>query len=237
MLGKVRLETGEVLQKFELPIQYFGEGITIFGQNIFQLTYRANTGFIYNKDTLELLKTFSYPTDGWGLTHDGENLIMSDGTSSLYFLDPNTLTAHRHLKVYDRVGPVDRLNELEYINGKIFANIIPTNKIAIIDPQSGKVTGWIKINGALSYYEHLRGVNVLNGIAYDPDNDRLFITGKYWPRLFEIKPVAYKDNKFVYILRLILNDCKMTVQNALHFISRKIYHTFKRLFATKEMRT
>ncbi len=237
MLGKVDLETGAVLQKIELPVRYFGEGITIFGQNIFQLTYRAKTGFIYNKDTLELLKSFSYPTEGWGLTNDGKHLIMSDGTSTLYFLDPKSLKRKRQVEVHDSVGFVEKLNELEYVNGQIYANIIPTNRIAIIEPQNGKVTGWIKINGALSFYEHLRGVNVLNGIAYDPDRDRLFVTGKYWPKLFEIKLVAYEDHKFEYILRLILNDCKMTVQNALRFISRKIFRTLKRLFSTKGMGT
>ena len=141
MLGKVDLETGAVLQKTELPIQYFGEGITIFGQNIFQLTYRAHKGFIYNKNTLELLKSFSYPTEGWGLTNDGKHLIISDGTSRLYFLDPKSLKRKRQVKVHDSVGFVEKLNELEYVNGKIYANIIPTNRIAIIEPQNGKVTG------------------------------------------------------------------------------------------------
>ena len=228
MLGKVHLETGEVLQKIELPIQYFGEGITIFGQNIFQLTYRAKTGFVYNKDTLELLKSFSYPTEGWGLTHDGKNLILSDGTSSLYFLDPKTLTAHRDLKVYDSVGSVARLNELEYINGKIFANIYRTDRIAIIEPESGMVTGWIDLRGALSLLERLRSVDVLNGIAYDPNGDRLFITGKYWPKLFQIRLVSYEDNKLAYIVRLVLNDCRMTFQNAVFFIARKLKSILKK---------
>jgi glutamine cyclotransferase len=222
MLGKVQLETGEVLQKIELPIRYFGEGITIFGQNIFQLTYRANKGFIYDKDTLEQLKAFSYPTDGWGLTHDGENLIMSDGSSSLYFLDPKSIEKQRQVKVFDSVGFVDRLNELEYIDGKIYANIIPTNRIAIIDPENGRVTGWIDLNGALSLLERLRGVNVLNGIAYDPNGERLFITGKYWPKLFQIKLISSNENKFEYIVRIILNDCRMTFQNAFLFIVKKI---------------
>jgi glutamine cyclotransferase len=229
MLGKVQLETGEVLQKIELPIRYFGEGITIFGQNIFQLTYRANKGFMYDKNTLEQRKAFSYPTEGWGLTHDGENLIMSDGSSSLYFLDPKSIEKQRQVKVFDSVGLVDRLNELEYIDGKIYANIIPTNRIALIDPENGRVTGWIDLNGALSLLERLRGVNVLNGIAYDPNGERLFITGKYWPKLFQIKLISSNENKFEYIVRIILNDCRMTFQNAFLYITRKIKFVIKKI--------
>jgi glutaminyl-peptide cyclotransferase len=222
MLGKVQLETGKVLQKIELPVKYFGEGIAIFEQKVYQLTHHAGIGFIYNKITLELLDTFDYTTEGWGLTHDHKHLIMSDGSSSLYFLDPRSLKKEKQIKVYDSNGFVERLNELEYINGKIYANIVATNWIAIINPDSGKVTGWINLNGILCFFYHFREVNVLNGIAYDSDNDRLFVTGKLYPKLFEIKLVSYQDNKVEYIMRVISDDCKMMVHNTIDFAVGKL---------------
>jgi glutamine cyclotransferase len=190
-LRKVQLETGEVLQTTPItdPAQ-FGEGIAIFGDKIYQLTWQSHVGFIYDKASFERLGEFSYPTEGWGLTHDGQRLIMSDGTATLYFLDPQTLKEVGHVDVYDRSGPVVRLNELEYINGEIYANIWQTDRIARISPQTGQVLGWIDLAGLLSPEERQPPVDVLNGIAYDAATDRLFVTGKRWPKLFEIDVVA-----------------------------------------------
>lgn len=188
-LRKLDLETGKVLKEYELPDEYFGEGITIFGNNIIQLTYQSNVGFVYDKETFELLRQFSYPTEGWGITHDGKNLIMSDGTPTLYFLDPKTFERISSVDVYYENNLLWRLNELEYIDGRIFANIWPTNSIAIIAPDTGKVTSIVDLKGLLAEQDRSREVDVLNGIAYDPEKHRLFVTGKYWPKLFEIKLV------------------------------------------------
>lgn len=187
-LRKVNLATGEPIKSHTLEPQFFGEGITIFKDRIIQLTYQTRVGFVYDKETFELLQKFSYPTEGWGITHDGRKLIMSDGTSTLYFLDPETFEEVGTIDVYDENGPVTMLNELEYINGEIYANVWQTDHIARISPQTGKVTGWIELEGLLPP-EDRDGVDVLNGIAYDAENDRLFVTGKFWPKLFEIKLV------------------------------------------------
>jgi glutamine cyclotransferase len=184
-LRRVELETGEILQLYNLPPQYFGEGITVFDGKIIQLTWLANKGFVYDKESFDLLQNFSYPTEGWGITTDGSRLIMSDGTSTLYFLDPLTFQKTGQVEVHDN-GPVDRLNELEYINGKVYANIWLEEKIAIINPQTGQVEGWINLSG-LHNMENQDPNNVLNGIAYDAANDRLFVTGKRWSQLFEIE--------------------------------------------------
>ena len=186
-LRKVNLETGGVLQMHKLPDQYFGEGVTIYGDKIIQLTWQSNIGFVYDKDNFELLQEFNYTTEGWGITHDGTHLIMSDGTSTLHFLDPDTFEEIGRLEVFDNGTPVTRLNELEYIKGDIYANIWQTDRIAMISPETGNVTGWIDLEGLLSQEESSEGVNVLNGIAYDTVNDRLFVTGKLWPKLFEIE--------------------------------------------------
>lgn len=188
-LRKVELETGTVVQVRHLPAQYFGEGITIFEDKIIQLTWRSRVGFVYDKYTFKLIREFSYPTEGWGLTHDGHHLIMSDGTSTLHLLDPVTLAEVGRLEVQSDDGPVTRLNELEYIGGEIYANIWQTDNIARIDPKTAKVTGWICLTGLLSPDDHTYPVDVLNGIAYDVKGDRLFVTGKLWPKLFEIKVV------------------------------------------------
>ena len=185
-LRRVELETGKVLQRRELPAEYFGEGITVFGDRIIQLTWQSNLGFVYDKETFELLKEFSYPTEGWGITHDGTRLIMSDGTATLRFLDPETLQEIGRIDVSDDAGSVARLNELEYVQGEIYANVWQTDRIARISPQTGRVVGWIDLQGLLSAEDRARPVDVLNGIAYDAENDRLFVTGKWWPRLFEI---------------------------------------------------
>jgi glutamine cyclotransferase len=186
-IRKVALETGEVLQLLELYRQFFGEGITIWKDRIIQLTWQSNTGFVYKKDTFELIGEFTYPTEGWGITHDGTHLIMSDGSSTIYFRDPRSLKEIDRIEVFDGSGPVVRLNELEYVQGEIYANIWQTDYIARIDPETGRVTGWINLKGLLKPEALNQPVDVLNGIAYDSKNDRLFVTGKLWPTLFEIK--------------------------------------------------
>ena len=191
-LRKVELETGKVLQTHKLADEYFGEGITIFGDRIIQLTYKSNVGFVYNKETFELQREFSYPTEGWGLTHDGENLIMSDGTPMLYFLDPETFKQNRKIMVLDQDSPVWGLNELEYIDGQIYANVWPTERIVRIEPETGEVIGWIDIEGILAPQDHSEPVDVFNGIAYDSANRRLFVTGKFYPKLYEIKLIPAK---------------------------------------------
>ena len=188
-LRKVELETGSVLQIVNLPSQFFGEGVTIYDDKVIQLTWQSHAGFVYDVDSFELLRTFDYPTEGWGITHDGERLITSDGTATIYFWDPETFEPVRQIEVYDNDGPVVRLNELEYIRGEIYANVWKTNRIARIDPQTGRVLGWIQLQGLLSAADQERAVDVLNGIAYDAVGDRLFVTGKLWPTLFEIELV------------------------------------------------
>lgn len=197
-LRQVDLETGSVLTNTAISEQYFGEGITVFDDKIYQLTWQNQTGFIYDQDTFELIETFSYPTEGWGLTHDGSQLIMSDGTNNLYFLDPDTLAVNGRLPVQDQGNPVVRLNELEYINGEIYANIWQTNHIVRIDPQTGQVTAWIDLTGLLSPESLTQPADVLNGIAYDAENGRLFVTGKLWPLLFEIKLIEASETAVSY---------------------------------------
>lgn len=186
-LRRVELETGAILQIRELPDQFFGEGITIYGDKIIQLTWQSNTGFVYDKNSFELLQEFNYSTQGWGITHDGEHLIMSDGTPTLHFLDPQTFEEIGQLEVFDDDGPVTSLNELEYIQGEIYANVWQTDWIARIAPDTGRVIGWVDLRGLLSAEDHGEPVDVLNGIAYDAETDRLFVTGKLWPKLFEIE--------------------------------------------------
>jgi glutamine cyclotransferase len=175
-----------VLQALELPQQYFGEGITELEDEIIQLTWREQTGFVYDLETFEPLETFSYPTEGWGLTHDGQNLLMSDGSANLYFLDPQTRQTVSQVMVSAENTPVPRLNELEYIEGEVWANVYQTACIARIDPKTGQVLGWIDISGLLAPQD-LPGSEVPNGIAYDEAGKRIFVTGKLWPKLFEIK--------------------------------------------------
>ncbi len=191
-LRMVELETGNVLKRRLLPGQYFGEGITIFQGRIMQLTWRSRTGFVYDKETFEPLQQFLYETEGWGLTHDGKRLIMSTGGANLYFLDPATFRRTGQLYVHDQSGPVGMLNELEYVRGEIYANVWKTDTIARIDPETGRVTGWIRLEGLLSAEDYAQPVDVLNGIAYDAENDRLFVTGKLWPKLFEITLVPIR---------------------------------------------
>ncbi len=192
-LRKVELETGVVLQSLSLASQYFGEGITLYKDQVIQLTWRSNKGFVYDKDSFELLQTFSYPTEGWGITHDGVRLIVSDGTSTLYFWDPVTFEEIGRIEVHDQDSRVSRLNELEYVGGEVFANVWQTDHIAKINPHTGRVTGWINLEGLLDSEEGVESAGILNGIAYDAQNDRLFVTGKRWPKLLEIELVAREE--------------------------------------------
>jgi glutamine cyclotransferase len=189
-IRKVRLDTGEVLQVRAIDQQYFGEGIVIWKDRLIQLTWRSEIGFVYAKDTFQPIRTFTYTGEGWGLTHDGRRLIMSDGSESgtLRFLDPETLRPTGTLAVKDGTMPVDDLNELEWVKGEIYANVYQTNRIARISPKTGRVTGWIDLQGLLDPRD-AAGVDVLNGIAYDAAKDRLFVTGKLWPKVFEIQLV------------------------------------------------
>ncbi len=192
-LRKVTIETGEVVKQHDLRPEFFGEGIVVYDDKIIQLTWRPvnsqeeTQGFVYDKESFELLQQFSYSTEGWGITYDGAKLIMSDGTATLYFWDPETLEEIGSVQVHDDNGPVVRLNELEYIRGEVYANVWQTDRIARIDPQTGRVIAWIDLTGLLSAEDRDPPVDVLNGIAYDAENDRLFVTGKLWPKVFEIK--------------------------------------------------
>ncbi|MEA3460933.1 MAG: glutaminyl-peptide cyclotransferase [Bacteroidota bacterium] len=187
-LRRVTLETGEVNKRRDLDQSLFGEGITVLGERIYQLTYKSQVGFIYDLNTfMEIQKVYYQNREGWGLTNNGEELIMSDGTNIIYFLDPEMFTVNRQIEVYHSEGPANSLNELEYINGKIWANRYFTDEIVIIDPETGKVEGRINLKGILKATDRRPTTDVLNGIAWDREGDRLFVTGKYWPRLFEIK--------------------------------------------------
>jgi glutamine cyclotransferase len=186
-LRRVRLETGEVLQQHPLPSQYFGEGIAPWDDQILQLTWRSKIGFVYKRATFEMLRSFTYPWEGWGLTQDGHQLIMSDGTDTLHFLDPAKLTEIRRVLVRDNGAIVRRVNELEFIKGEVWANIWQTERIARIKPDTGEVAGWIDLTGLLSADDRALGANEMNGIAYDNASGRIFVTGKNWPKLFEIE--------------------------------------------------
>lgn len=184
-LRRVELETGEILQYHAISNQFFGEGITIFEDKIIQLTWRSNKGFVYDEHSFNLLQEFDYTTEGWGITHDGNRLVISDGTATLHFLDPETYEVVGQVEVYDN-GPVTRLNELEYIRGEIYANIWQEDMIVIINHHTGQVTGWINMTDIQDIEDQVTS-DVLNGIAYDSKGDRLFVTGKKWSKLYEIK--------------------------------------------------
>jgi glutaminyl-peptide cyclotransferase len=186
-LRRVELATGKVLQQVSVPSEYFGEGITIWGETVLQLTWQSQVGFVYDRTTFKQLRTFRFTGEGWGLTHSPTELIMSDGSASLRFLDPKTLTETRRLLVTDAGIVIRDLNELEWVNGEIYANVWQTNFIARISPSTGRVVGWIDLSGLLSPEEQRGGADVLNGIAYDAAGQRLFVTGKLWPKLFEIQ--------------------------------------------------
>jgi glutaminyl-peptide cyclotransferase len=186
---KVSLESGSVLQEIHLPEAYFGEGITISQNRVIELTWQAGKGFIYDLERFQLLKTFNYPGEGWGLTHDGDRVYMSDGTAQIRVWDASTLEEKSRISVHDEDQPVAQLNELEWVRGEIYANVWQTDRIARIAPSDGHVTGWIDLANLLLPQERA-AADVLNGIAYDAEHDRLFVTGKLWPKLFEIKVVA-----------------------------------------------
>ncbi len=186
-LRKVDLSTGAVQQSISLDPAYFGEGITVLGDRIYQLTWQAQVAFLYERDTFEKIAEFSYPTEGWGLTFDGAQLVMSDGTANIYFRDPETFDVTRTITVTDGDQQIHMLNELEYINGEIYANIWQTDWIVRIDPATGNVTAWLDMAGLLDNVEVTQPVNVLNGIAWDADAEKLYVTGKLWPALFEIE--------------------------------------------------
>lgn len=186
-LRRVELETGNVLEKVEVPPPHFAEGITLLDGKIYQLTWQDQLGFIYDSGTLEKLAEFNYQGEGWGLTNDGKSLILSDGTNRLRFLDPNNFQVTKTIAVFDGRTPVVDLNELEYVQGEIYANVWHDDRIARIDPQTGRVTSWINLSEILTRAEVRDEEAVLNGIAYDDIGRRLFVTGKLWPKLFEIR--------------------------------------------------
>ncbi len=186
-IRKVDLTTGEILLQKEVAGTFFAEGLTRWKQHLIQLTWQAEQGFFYTPDTLDEVRTFKYEGEGWGLTHDDQFLIMSNGSNVLQFLDPQTLEVKRSLAVFDQARPVERLNELEYINGEIFANIWRSNFIARINPETGEVNSWLNLIGIKPRQMTPDPQAVLNGIAYDAEQGRLFITGKLWPQLFEIR--------------------------------------------------
>jgi glutaminyl-peptide cyclotransferase len=201
-LRKVDLQTGEVLQQVMLHSQYFGEGITAFAGRIYQLTWRQGVAFVYEQETFAHLGAFMVPTEGWGLTHDGERLIMSDGSDTLYFRHPQTFAELGRVRVFDAYGPVALLNELEYIDGEVWANVWLTDRIARIDPDTGRVTAWVDLSGLLPEAQR-RDADVLNGIAYDASTGRLFVTGKLWPSLFQIEliPPPAPHHTFLSLIR------------------------------------
>ena len=188
-LRMVDLESGRVLQQQPVSSQYFAEGLAVWDSTLVQLTWQTHVALVYDRFSFRLLRTFPYQGEGWGLTHDGKSLILSDGTSNLRFFDPVTFRQLRQITVKDHGKPVIELNELEYVHGQIYANVWHSDRIARISPATGKVLGWIDLRGLLPAAEHSSPEAVLNGIAYDAANDRLFVTGKLWPKLFEIKVV------------------------------------------------
>jgi glutaminyl-peptide cyclotransferase len=186
-LRRVELETGKVLKKVDVPRPYFAEGIALLNGKIYQLTWQHHVGFIYDAESFERVGEFNYTEEGWGLATDGKSLILSDGSPRLRFLDPSDFHVTRTITVRDGQTPVRELNELEFVQGEIYANVWHDNRIATIDPQSGRVTAWIDLTGLIPESELPDPEAVLNGIAYDQANNRLYVTGKLWPRLFEIR--------------------------------------------------
>ncbi|MGA2219425.1 MAG: glutaminyl-peptide cyclotransferase [Terracidiphilus sp.] len=190
------LETGRILQFQDVP-KYFAEGLTNWGSTLVQVTWQDHIGLVYDRFSFHLLRTFSYAGEGWGLTQDGKSLILSDGTATLRFLDPATFHVQRRITVTDHGKPIDQLNELEYVHGEIYANIWYKDRIARISPATGKILGFIDLTGLLPAGEHSSQEAVLNGIAYDSEHDRLFVTGKLWPKIFEIKVIPEKPKPII----------------------------------------
>jgi glutamine cyclotransferase len=194
-LRKLELETGRVLQIQNLPQEYFGEGIALFRDQAFMLTWKEETGFIFDLTTFDLIEHFAYSSEGWGLTDDDHDLIMSDGSSRLTFLQPDTLKALKTLQVASDGAEVEQLNELEYINAEIWANVYLTSCVARINPDDGHVLGWIDLSGMLSRDE-MAYAEVPNGIAFDPQTGRIYVTGKFWPKVFEIELIPLQRIDF-----------------------------------------
>ena len=188
-------ETGKVLQRLELPAQYFGEGIIDWGPNLYEWTWQSHIGFSYDRFSLRKISQFTYDGEGWGMTRTAKQIITSDGTSTLRFRDPATFKEVRHIVVKDGKEPVEELNELEYMKGEIYANVWHTDRIARISPQDGHVIAWIDLTGILPDDQRVDAESVLNGIAYDALHDRLFVTGKQWPAIFEIKVVERPESQ------------------------------------------
>lgn len=186
-LRSVELQTGKVLKKVDVPIPYFAEGIALLNNKIYQLTWEHQVGFVYDAQTLEKTGQFNYSGEGWGLATDGRSLLLSDGSNRIRFLDPDSFRVTKTIAVVDGKTPVNQLNELEYVNGEIYANIWHDDRIAVIDPENGHVKAWIDLAGLLQPGDVADPEGVLNGIAFDQAGDRLFVTGKLWPRLYEIK--------------------------------------------------
>ncbi|MBK8905837.1 MAG: glutaminyl-peptide cyclotransferase [Anaerolineaceae bacterium] len=193
-LREVDLNIGEVTQFLDVGSDYFAEGLVLWQDRLIQLTWQSQVAFVYDRESFELLDTWEYDTEGWGITHDGRCLIMSDGTSTLTFRDPETFAEVGHITVQDQNGPVAWLNELEFIEGEVWANVWQTNRIVRIDPATGQVVGSIDLTGLLDPAALTQPVDVLNGIAYDGANGRIFVTGKLWPTLFEIELVPEGNN-------------------------------------------
>jgi len=189
-LRRVDIETGEVLQQVNLAEEFFGEGIVVVGSLIYQITWQSQIAFVYDRETFEQVDTHTYPTEGWGLTYDGQRLVMTDGTSTLFFRDPNTFAELRRIQVRDGDQPVSRLNELEWVGGEVWANVWQTDQIVRIDPATGNVLGWIDLTGLLQPGDQGNAVvDVLNGIAVDEATGRIYVTGKLWPVMYEIELV------------------------------------------------
>jgi len=186
-LRQVELETGSVIKKHDLESKFFGEGLALLNDKLYQITWLTNTGFIYDINTFTTIGTIHYNTQGWGLTTDGEKLIMSDGTNKIYFLDPEYFTVISTLEVFDNREAVWQLNELEYIDGELWANIYQTDRLARIDPATGKVLAYVDLAGLLDEKDRHPEIDFLNGIAWERESGRLFVTGKNWPKLYEIR--------------------------------------------------
>ncbi len=189
MLTKVNLKTNELVQSVNLPKEVFGEGITIINDKVYQITWKSSIGYVYDKNKLNKLYEFNYPTDGWGLTNNGHELIMSDGSETIYFLDKEYFSELRRIEVYDEQGPVLNLNELEFIDGLIYANIYGTKNIVAFEPETGKVIKTINLTGILKKEDIKTKVDVLNGIAWNKESKQLVVTGKWWPKLYHIELV------------------------------------------------
>jgi len=188
-------ETGRILQRHDLPSEYFGEGIIDWGSNVYQWTWKSHVCFVYDRFSLQLVKQFTYTGEGWGMTRTAKELITSDGTATLRFRDPETFRESRHILVRDGGKMVSQLNELEFIKGEIYANIWHSDRIARISPLDGHMIAWIDLSGLLPADQRPDAESVLNGIAYDPQHDRLFVTGKRWPQVFEIEIIRRAGEK------------------------------------------